>query len=855
MLGKVVKSGHGVALIISLVCVLVVSFATGLSKRRTAGADDFVTRVSAATGLTVKSESFFWLDSEPAADLESSISWYEVIFLAAEYPEGPGDLYRAEMRAIGPEQPFAIKSLKNLTTSQDGDDYRVVVSFPFAVVATKALGLVRSLTVFDFRGSSLPPNVEWSGTTRLLARATDILKTGRSNGIGKTTIRFTKPPKDVDLSFGGNVLLAGWKDISGVARSATVVIGEDVSSDEQLLVTNEVRLPKRPILWLVDTVRSFSWIGPGPIEWAEGRFFALKDIVKRLSYGLFGDDFEEEKSEVVEAASLATVIDLPPGREVGAEDLKATWPPETLELPVFKRRAKGEGVWRRAGPEWSRSLPDGPPPIMHTFIRPDRTRPYVRVNLFAMDMRQLELHMVAGHEDPQPTTGSCGTGRIPRNPEILTRVVAAFNGAFKTEHGQYGMMVERNVLLPPQDKAATVASLADGRTVMGSWPEKMPIPKKMLSYRQNMDPLVEDGVINPRRRYLWGFTLDEDISKMHTIRSGICLTETNNLIYARGEDLTGDTLGRAMNAAGCTYGIHLDMNPFHTSFIYYRFADEYDGKGPPEFKGKIALSEMRFSENRYVNGAPKDFFFVALKNLTPGPDWSAEDLAQPAPAFVPAVYKKDVDGCHLVAIDMTRAEALLLPGAIPEHLVPASIVVRGDGQRVLADLSLGNWSSVRGQIISGAVVAPLETDRATVGLEVDGSVSIGLWPLKQENGEIVPNALQTRWLIAGKTLNRKISAIGWLDDTWLLIGTGPGTKLAGTMQKQGVKHAVYFPIDTDAPSLVLRSEKGMIDGNGKTVTTLAATSARLKILARPRDLGAVRLETAVSIAGREATEE
>ena len=67
--------------------------------------------------------------------------------------------------------------------------------------------------------------------------------------------------------------------------------------------------------------------------------------------------------------------------------------------------------------------------------------------------------------------GATGTGRLPDDPETLKRIVAAFNGAFKTEHGAYGMMVEGNVLLPPQDEAATIATYEDGTVVMGSWPK------------------------------------------------------------------------------------------------------------------------------------------------------------------------------------------------------------------------------------------------------------------------------------------------------------------------------------------------------------------------------------------------
>jgi len=54
--------------------------------------------------------------------------------------------------------------------------------------------------------------------------------------------------------------------------------------------------------------------------------------------------------------------------------------------------------------------------------------------------------MQAGYEDPKPNTGSPGEGTF-RRPAVYSRVVGTFNGAFKTQHGAYGMMVNKRVLL------------------------------------------------------------------------------------------------------------------------------------------------------------------------------------------------------------------------------------------------------------------------------------------------------------------------------------------------------------------------------------------------------------------------
>ena len=66
-------------------------------------------------------------------------------------------------------------------------------------------------------------------------------------------------------------------------------------------------------------------------------------------------------------------------------------------------------------------------------------------------------------------------GGIPLNRKtanraaVVERVVATFNGAFKTTHGKYGMMVDRRVLLPPVPGAATITVTEDRETGIGSW--------------------------------------------------------------------------------------------------------------------------------------------------------------------------------------------------------------------------------------------------------------------------------------------------------------------------------------------------------------------------------------------------
>lgn len=802
-------------------------------------------QLGAATGLVVKEGGVHWL-REPAGGLAGAIFPEEAFFLASEGPGVPADLYRAEVRlADDGARVIKVTGLVNLTDSEAGDDYQMAASGSHVAVATRALSHVRSLTIFDLDGHRYRDDESWGRAQRLMASVTDLQRTGRARGVARRSVRFVHPPKDLEMQIldgeGEGALVLEWRSAEGERHLTQIDLSTGETRDEELEVHAEVRLPKRPILWLVDTVRAIPWIGPGPIEWAEGRFFALRDRYRRLVYELEGEEIADAADAGIPDPEPAVQdIELSEGLEVGVVDLSVSWPPPPIDPPVFSKKRAGEGVWRPAVPDFVKAREGAPPLVYETFVRSDIRRPYVRVHLLAMDMRQLELHMVAGHEDPRSTTGATGTGRIPDDKDLLSRIAIAFNGAFKTEHGAYGMMVDGNVLLPPQDDAATVATYEDGSVALGSWPEGQEIPGDMRSYRQNMDPLVEDGVVNPRRRYLWGFTLDSDIRNMNTIRSGVCMTGDGNLVYAWGEDLTATTLGIAMNAAGCGYGMHLDMNPFHTSFIFYRFGKDGEEPKRTDFESKLQFPEMRYSARRYVNGAPKDFFFLALKDTSPGGghEWTHEDIAQPAPWFVPAVYEASIEGAKIVAVDVSRVGGDLLAGEIPESLAPAGMDEGAcDDEDLLVEVSLGRWSSGRGQLVNGAVVSTLSSGEATLSIGPDGSPDISGWGAGPTPGQ----AVQGSWLLEGGTRADGAGEVVAISEScgWYYLFEGSWNRVLDAAEALGLKDVAAF--GDDRVRVLVRTPEGMRDLEGEAVPARDPSLTSLRLLARPRHLGGRRM--------------
>ena len=297
--------------------------------------------------------------------------------------------------------------------------------------------------------------------------------------------------------------------------------------------------------------------------------------------------------------------------------------------------------------------PNAPPAFYSTYLLVDPERPFTRVYLVVWDPRAVQMRIMSGTREPESATGATAPGMVPRTPESLNRVVAGFNGGFQSLHGEFGMMSAGRVYLPPKPWAATVAIRDDGGVMMGSWrgpPEGVrhyserwatrQIPDNMVEFRQNLTSVVENGRWNPWRRWYWGAAPSGDEEQVFIDRSGLCLTEEGFVVYFWGKSMGAEELGKAMLAARCVRGLHLDMNQRHTAFELYH-AFERD-QPPPDVPRPID-PDMEFEINvpyargwrvrgrklvrtmtpmtfpRYIRRDPRDFFYLTLKSVLPGP--------------------------------------------------------------------------------------------------------------------------------------------------------------------------------------------------------------------------------------------
>ncbi len=546
--------------------------------------------LSGSIGARVEPASVAWEPSR--GQLRDLVLGRPLLFVATAEREGAGDVHRAFVRRSPGGGVVGLGAVRNLTQTPFGDDRGLAVRGDRAVFATMVSGSVEAVSVLGLRPEHGRPR---DGLDGVLAALTAFRETGSFAGLERTDVLLEPPARNADIAFDearAIVTLDGGRHRVEYDMARQSVVGSGARVQAQRAEA------KPPLLWAVDTVRDF--VGPEPIAWLEQVAFGGRDVARRAMHTVSERDDTMILAEAPVAPAPAKATPVAPAPE------RVAWPPAAIES-FWKERAPGEGQWVSVAAPWLQSTPPEASYAVETFIRPDRQRPYARLLLIALDMRRLELGIEAGFEDPKPSTGPRGPGRLPPDPDVRRRVVATFNGAFKTTHGNFGMMVRRRVLVPPVPGIATLLVTSDGRTALGSWAATSEIPGSVVSFRQNLDPLVEDGVANPKRRFSWGWEVRG--RAIQTERTAICSTVDGHLLFAWGTEIDGPTLGAALAQAGCSYGIHLDMNPMHCGFVWTKH-DEETG----EFRLRRAHGGMNVNADRWIEKSPKDFFYVMRRD-------------------------------------------------------------------------------------------------------------------------------------------------------------------------------------------------------------------------------------------------
>lgn len=599
-------------------------------------AQDLAQRLAREFNLSASPSDVHWFgpSASPLHPLRAQHAW-----VLAAPPGAEQDVYLVRARR-GPRGALLdLESVHNLTRTSAVSERQLTARGPWAAWATGDGNHTYGVHWADASRSPLAHSDALSRGQRWQWRLQWLQQTGSSNGILERHFKLIPPPTTIELELEP----AGLRLISEQGNIELPPELHQVRSGGHLLQEQTTPLPSPGnwITWSVDRVRSMPWFGDENMQRLKAVAYHAWDLLERHV------PLISSPPEVTMTTSLATSAGAPspappgPPSAAGAAALpeRQDWPPPPLQ-PQLDPALPGEGQWRTfENDPFVRTLEGFGSPLASTFLRVDPDRPLTRVLITAWDPALVDLHMISGTDEPVSATGETGSGQIPRDAQTMTRLVAAFNGGFQGHHGDFGMLAEGTLYVPPKPYAATVARLRDGSIGFGTWPESRDIPGSITSFRQNLTPLVAEGRYNPYHRSWWGGVPSGWEDTTRTVRSGLCLTKSGMVAYFYASKAGPKELGEAMLAAECTYGLHLDMNQGHTGLELYHVGSEADvpplampldavwqaqGRVPdsPElrFRGRRLFKSMQLMNfPRYIRRQTRDFFYLTLREMLPGP--------------------------------------------------------------------------------------------------------------------------------------------------------------------------------------------------------------------------------------------
>lgn len=735
----------------------------------------------------------------------------QLIVFRAHEPRNLGDVWIAHAVIARDGRVADLDGLHNLTRTSSAEESQPFLHGHWALCTRAIEGEYVGFELFDL-ASEPPP--ERGGLAKLQRGITNLQQTGRFRGVGKRTYTFKTKAKTLKLSEEqGRFVL----DVDGARVVIDPALERPMEGASMLEVRTRPTTVAALVPWLVDTAREISWIGPERIAWLENKVFAMRDRAKQAYHSVSEVDHAKEAAEELGLAAEAKPAEEEKVERLAVPNPESGWPPDSVP-PVITPEMPGEGKWRAIvdDPD-ARVLPDGNPVFYQTFLRADPERTWARVYLTLWDPRLVQLNIVAGTQEPISATGETGRGTIPRDKQTLSRLVGAFNGGFQAVHGEFGMMAEGRVYLPPKPWAATVAVFDDGRVGMGSWPGPSDrkagydearavaeIPSGMVAYRQNLTSLVEDGHFNPWGRWWWGAAPQQKSEQTLTQRSALCTTHEGFMLYAWGDSASPEALGAALMSARCVRAMHLDMNSGHSGFEFYNVIAPDEPRLPsgpranfrfegtlPELPGYLlrarkGVTSMGMPLPRYIHPDPRDYFYLTLKpgietahRAKGAPVFSSADL--PHAGWPPALARATVGEGRLLRIDPQRAR--------PRSEAPS-------GQQVLAELH-------------GAMPAPSLDDFALY----ERKQIIGM---RYEVG-VPPSDVPV--LLRGLPLDKAPdarAALGVDDQGLLVYAEAEGktaTELGRLLHEAGVKAALALP---SGVRLGLRFREGVLAVDGSS---------------------------------------
>jgi hypothetical protein len=224
----------------------------------------------------------------------------------------------------------------------------------------------------------------------------------------------------------------------------------------------------------------------------------------------------------------------------------------------------GEGQWQTVGSV------RGVPAIRVAYLRPDNLHTSQVSGVMWMDPTLVKGQLHPGYQDPGGTWAA--TSSLTPNQRPST--IAAFNAGFRLNgdsHGGY--FSEGRTAVPLVDGAASLVLSKDGTATVGTWNQEVRMGPDVASVRQNLVPLIDNGIVNPDcgtgGQQLWGRTVG---SAAFIDRSAFGVTADGAEVYVAGRALSVCSLAEMLRDAGVVRGLELDINPTWVTGAYFQTA-------------------------------------------------------------------------------------------------------------------------------------------------------------------------------------------------------------------------------------------------------------------------------------------
>lgn len=254
----------------------------------------------------------------------------------------------------------------------------------------------------------------------------------------------------------------------------------------------------------------------------------------------------------------------------------------------------GEGSWHTV------VSVHGRPAVQVAALRPDGQHTSFVAGVLRMDPALVRGELRPGTTDPGGTwlASSSMTAGEMRN------VVVAFNGGFRlTDPSHPGYYSQGRTVARLIDGEASLVLRADGTADVGSWGHEVRMAPDVVSVRQNLVPLVDEGELNKTcatgGTKEWGTTIGQT-AFIH--RSGFGVTASGVEVYVAGPALSVCTLGRILQDAGVVRGMELDINPDWVSGTYFH----PQSSGAPQ--GFKLFPDEKVSPRHYLEPSTRDWF-------------------------------------------------------------------------------------------------------------------------------------------------------------------------------------------------------------------------------------------------------